>query len=141
MRQRNMRRGERCSREMQWKYHQIPQHVFSNCLVHMHCFTTLINRRLQSQSLSLTEELCIFSFFQMNQFMKTTETEEETYKVMQSQKISNRQNCEIFRNFRSSAMVPNTNTHSQINYQNRRARKKIILTWHCNAPLLWKQWN
>lgn len=42
------------------------------------------------------------------------------------QKISNRQNCEIFRNFRSSIVVPNTNTYSQMNYQNRRARKKLF---------------
>lgn len=53
--------GERCLKEMQQKYHQNPQNVFSNWLVHMNCFTIL--RRLQSQSLSLAEELCFLFFF------------------------------------------------------------------------------
>lgn len=34
--------------------------------------------------------------------MKSTATKEETYEVMLSQKISNRQNCEKFKNFRAA---------------------------------------
>lgn len=75
-----MRRGKRCLKEMQQKYHQILQNVFSNLLVHMNCFTILINRRLQSQLLSLTKGLC-FLFL----FLKTTATEKESYKVTHSE--------------------------------------------------------
>lgn len=70
-----MRRQERCLKEMQ-QYHQITQNVFSNWLVHINCLIMLINRRLQSQSLSLTE-LCFLFLLKINQFMKNTATEEK----------------------------------------------------------------
>lgn len=135
---------DRSLTEVQQECLQNPQNVFVNWLIHMVCFIILINRRLQSQSLSLTELCFLLLFLKANQFKKSTTTKEETYKVMLSQKISNTQNCETFRNFKRSVEVPNTAV-PEIYVPKWTTRteglEKNILTWHLNAPSLWKQWN
>jgi len=84
-----------------------------------------------------------FFFLKATQIKKDT-TAKETYTVMLSQKISNTQNCEKFRNFKRSVVVPNTAV-PEIYIPKWTTRteglEKNILTWHLNAPLLWKQWN